>query len=297
MQPHSVACRTTFALLLAVLGVVGAVSLTGVASGADGQQDTLGAIHNSVLTDANQVVVVNAASVNTSVATVTVYSWNSDHWQIGLGPFSASIGSNGFTSTPHEADNFTPSGEYKITKMFGANADPGSAFPYVQATANDHWVDDPTSPEYNTWQTGDAAGRWGSAETLSEYSYAIAFDFNQNPVVPNGNSAIFLHEGAGATPGCIEVSRDDLLSIMRFLSPEQNPAIVLGVQATPPSHPISPQTTTTPTTTTAPVTTSSPAEGAAATGTAPGPSETTTTVANAADAPSIRHYIRSRSLK
>lgn len=97
--------------------------------------------------------------------------------------------------------------------------------------SDDHWVDDPTSVVHNTWQTGPAGGRWKSAETLSGYEYAVAFDFNEQPVVADANSVIFLHDGGGATPGCVVVDRPTLVAIMRWLDPHTRPRIVLGVDA------------------------------------------------------------------
>ena len=98
--------------------------------------------------------------------------------------------------------------------------------------SDDHWVDDPTSVVvHNTWQTGPAGGRWKSAETLSGYKYAVAFDFNEQPVVADANSVIFLHDGGGATPGCVVVDRPTLVAIMRWLDPHTRPRSVLGVDA------------------------------------------------------------------
>jgi L,D-peptidoglycan transpeptidase YkuD (ErfK/YbiS/YcfS/YnhG family) len=193
-------------------------------------------VHPVVPTGATQVVVVSAPAWGSASATVTAYEWDGVGWRVAIGPVVAGIGHNGLTATPHENDGYTPIGEYSFTTVFGAQPNPGMQLPYTRVTNNDHWVDDPGSPLYNTFQTGPAAGRWTSAETLSSYSYAAAFDFNQDPVVAGGNSAIFLHEGGGPTPGCIEVPRSDLLRLLRWLAPSAHPVIVLGVNASPPQH-------------------------------------------------------------
>jgi len=223
---------------LAALAVVVAVVAPGAVAHATGTPpaNTAGAVHPVVATDAAQVIVVSAPSWGSSTATVTGYDWDGARWRVQVGPIVAGIGVNGLTATPHEADGFTPVGEYAVTTVFGSQSNPATAMPYRQATGADHWVDDPTSPLYNTWQTGPASGRWASAENLVNYPYAVAFDFNQNPVVPDGNSAIFLHGGGGATPGCIEIDEADLVTIMRWLDPASRPRIVLGVSAAPPPH-------------------------------------------------------------
>jgi L,D-peptidoglycan transpeptidase YkuD (ErfK/YbiS/YcfS/YnhG family) len=194
------------------------------------------AVHAITPVPASQVVVISAPAPGATQATLTTYAWAADHWQVAIGPVPAWVGTNGLTNDPHEADGFTPGGEYSITTVFGSQPDPGTHFTYVNVDDDDHWVDDPTSPVYNTWQRGSASGRWRSAENLSAYPYAAAFDFNQNPVVPNGNSAIFLHEGTAPTPGCIVVSRNDLLAVLRWLDPVAQPRIVIGVNVAPPVH-------------------------------------------------------------
>jgi L,D-peptidoglycan transpeptidase YkuD (ErfK/YbiS/YcfS/YnhG family) len=195
-----------------------------------------GAVHPFGPTTADQVVVVSTPAPGSSRGTLTAYAWAGDHWQATIGPVTAWVGANGLTADPHEADGFTPVGQYSFTILFGAQPDPGTAMGYVQVGAADHWVDDPSSAVYNTWQQGAADGRWHSAENLSVYPYAAAFDFNQNPVVPDGNSAIFLHQGAGPTPGCIEIDQADLLRVMRWLTSAARPQIVIGVNASPPRH-------------------------------------------------------------
>jgi L,D-peptidoglycan transpeptidase YkuD (ErfK/YbiS/YcfS/YnhG family) len=196
--------------------------------------DTSGAVHPVGATYADQVIVVSASDWGQSSVTVTGYGWNGGAWVAQVGPVSGYIGTNGFTATPHEADGYTPIGQYWITNVFGAKPDPGTQFDYQQTTTDDHWIDDPMSAVYNTWQTGAAAGRWSSAENLSSYGYAVAFDFNQGPVVADGNSAIFFHGGGGPSPGCIEVNSTALVAFMKWLNPDAHPQIVLGVQQAPP---------------------------------------------------------------
>ena len=191
-------------------------------------------VHPVHTTRANQAVVVDRT-------TMTAYSWDGARWVQALGPYPAHVGARGFTADPHEADGFTPVGEYGFTFAFGARPNPGTAMPYVQAQPQDQWVTDPASPLYNTARRGH--GGWRAAEDLTSYPYALAFDFNQNPVVANGNSAIFLHEGDVSTPGCIVVDHEALLALLRWLSPAAAPVIVLGANAAPPPHVAGPITT------------------------------------------------------
>ena len=194
------------------------------------------AVHPVTTTSAGQAVVVSASGLGSSSAVLTGYRWDGSRWLVAVPAIQAEIGEKGFTAAPHEADGYTPVGEYSFTTLFGRDPNPGVAMPYRQSTSNDHWVDDSSSPVYNTWRSGPAAGRWSSAEDLSNYGLAAAFDFNQDPVVAGGNSAIFLHAWSGATPGCVVVARSDLLAVARWLDPAAHPVIVLGVGVAPPPH-------------------------------------------------------------
>ena len=222
--------------------VAATVAVLGV--GTAGAAQVSPAVHPYRVTTASQAVVITAPDWGTSTALLSTYTWTDRGWKRELGPVTAYIGTNGFTATPQEADDYTPVGQYSFLFAFGSDANPGTAMPYLHATDDDHWVDDPGSAYYNTYEHGDGSGRWSSAETLSNYTSALAFDFNQNQVVRGANSAIFLHGGDEPTPGCIAIDDGDLAAIMRWLNPTAHPTILLGVNIGPPVHPM-PATTTT----------------------------------------------------
>lgn len=146
-------------------------------------------------------MLVSADPSDPTTATLSTWRWAGSEWRRALPALDSRLGAKGVTSNPTEADGYTPSGTYAIQYAFGQYPSIGGTLPYRQTNSADHWVDDPQSALYNTWQTGDAAGRWSSAEDLAEYELAVVFDFNQHPVVPNANSAIFLHAGPSGDLG------------------------------------------------------------------------------------------------
>lgn len=133
------------------------------------------------------------------------------------------VGFNGIWKTTFEGAGRTPAGVYSFGRAFGTEADPGSLKPYTKLTGNDFWVDDPDSKYYNQWVGGDVADRdWKSAEDMSKeviaYKYAVAIDYNVNPVVRGAGSAIFLHCSKGKpTAGCVAVPEAVMIELLKFI--------------------------------------------------------------------------------
>jgi D-alanyl-D-alanine dipeptidase len=136
-----------------------------------------------------------------------------------------------------EGDGKAPSGIFSLGTAFGYPVEPpaGLKLPYRQATAEDFYVDDPNSSEYNRWvrvQPGSSAS-WKSAEAMKRddglYELGIVVKQNESPVIKGRGSAVFLHiwRAPGATTaGCTAMSKENLLTLMRWLDPKQNPLLI-----------------------------------------------------------------------
>ena len=147
----------------------------------------------------------------------------------------AVVGRSGFVppDEKREGDGGTPRGVYPLGLVFGYAAAAPTAMPYRQITAADHWIDDPASPQYNTWVHGQPqAASWEDMlRPDGLYRYGIVVEYNTAPVVPGKGSAIFVHLWRGpdeATAGCICLAEADLLRLIAWLSPENRPQIILG---------------------------------------------------------------------
>jgi len=132
-----------------------------------------------------------------------------------------------------EGDGRTPSGVYGFDFFFGVAADPGVRFPYRRIPGPSVvWDDDPASPLYNQWV--DLASQAGGTDpepmyTRPAYDYGAVIAYNAART-PGLGSAIFLHVGTGGpTAGCISLPADQLLQVLRWLDPQRQPRIVLGV--------------------------------------------------------------------
>lgn len=185
---------------------------------------------------AQQVQALLLAQIITVVGTggynvnVILHEKNSSgKWQETLST-KGFVGSNGI-GTASEGSRKTPEGVYGFTFAFGNASNPGTKFEYRQVNDNNYWVDDPNSKYYNQWVDITTVDKdWQSAEKLSNYpnayKYAIALDYNTNPVVPGKGSAFFLHVGTKQTAGCVAVAEQQMVEIMKKLDTKAKIVIV-----------------------------------------------------------------------
>lgn len=143
-----------------------------------------------------------------------------------------------------EGDHATPIGVFGIgATMYGARPNPGGLhYGYRRLVCGDWWDEDPYSQRYNRFvhvpcgmTPGFAA--WSEplwTETVA-YPYFAVIDFNTGPVVagPEGRgSGIFLHSWVGgATEGCVALAESQLVSVLRWLRPADDPVIEIGTDA------------------------------------------------------------------
>ncbi len=148
-----------------------------------------------------------------------------------IGAVGAHVGKNGITFVKKEGDGCTPSGYFSLGHAFGCREKPDTKMMYRHVTKNSFWVDDPKSNIYNSWVEGTDTRDWSNAERLSDYpdsyAYAVVIEYNTLNVSPGKGSAIFLHCGSRPTSGCIAVSANDILKILRWLHPDKTPGILI----------------------------------------------------------------------
>ncbi|SMC83020.1 L,D-peptidoglycan transpeptidase YkuD, ErfK/YbiS/YcfS/YnhG family [Papillibacter cinnamivorans DSM 12816] len=173
------------------------------------------------------------AAADGSDAKIYCYDKNSDGiWSLRYS-FDGHLGQNGVTEDKREGDKCTPAGLFRLGFAFGNSPKPETELEYRPVTENVYWVDDPSSVFYNQWVEGTERQDWSSAEHLSEYpksyAYALVIEYNYYPdTVAGAGSAIFLHCGSKSGHGCICVGEDDMLEILRWLSPQEDPHILIA---------------------------------------------------------------------
>jgi len=186
---------------------------------------------------ATQLVVVDASVYATTYASLSAWQRQGSCWVVVFGPWTARIGGGGFSDHHVEGDDTTPTGGYGIgSVMYGNAPNPGVQYPYHQLVCGDWWDEDPSSPQYNSFQHvpcgetppfgGDSEALW--QETTAYPSFAVV-DYNTSPPVPGAGSGIFIHANLGApTAGCVSLSLDELDDLLRWLNPGAAPLVVMG---------------------------------------------------------------------
>ena len=178
------------------------------------------------LGNAQQVILVTADNYDTKSAKIQTFEKVDGKWKQVL-TANGVLGQKGFALSKKEGDMESPTGKYTIGTAFGRYENPGTKLPYRKITANDVWVDDSKSSLYNTWQQKPANGRWTSAENMDipAYDYGFVINYNESRTPGNG-SAIFFHVGTNYTAGCTATSKEQVVSILKWLNPEKNPVII-----------------------------------------------------------------------
>ena len=211
----------------------------------------------SHLADARQVVVVTSRGWRSSYAQLRAYRQDADgRWHLRFGPWSARVGWNGMerAAERRQDSGTTPAGTFRMLYGFGSAPDPGSGLTYRRFDNSDWWVYDPRDPRtYNVWQpfrSKQAQWRRGWAEHLADwaggqYRYGVVLGYNlpsgvhwsprvrqrvaSDPADTRRGGGIFLHvKGSGATAGCVSVGRDRMRALLRWLSADARPRIVVG---------------------------------------------------------------------
>lgn len=191
---------------------------------------------DAVPADAGQAVVVRPRARGAVAAEATAYERAGAGWSRAFGPLPAVVGRNGVVAAAdkREGDGHTPGGVFRIGTAFGYAETLATGLHYRRATAADHWVDDPASPDYNRWVVGKPAG---SAERMRRdddaYALGAVIEHNTDPVVPGRGSAIFLHVWGGpgqATAGCVALAAGDVARLLGWLRRDQRPVVAIALE-------------------------------------------------------------------
>jgi L,D-peptidoglycan transpeptidase YkuD (ErfK/YbiS/YcfS/YnhG family) len=180
----------------------------------------------------SQLILVNADKTNADI-----YCYDKGEnglWKLNetLGYIKGYVGRNGVSVDKHEGDGCSPGGLFSLSYAFGNNAKPETGLSWRAITKDTYWIDDPNSKYYNQWVENVDDADWTGGEHLSEnvvsYAYAVVIDYNTAPnTVAGKGSAIFFHIGNKPTSGCVVVTKDTLLNVLKWLSEDKNPGMLI----------------------------------------------------------------------
>jgi L,D-peptidoglycan transpeptidase YkuD (ErfK/YbiS/YcfS/YnhG family) len=189
---------------------------------------------------ARQLITVEARVARTTYAELRTWRRPGRCWLPAAGPFPARVGRNGLSADRREGDGTTPAGTFPIgATMYGNAPNPGVRFRYRRLRCGDWWNEDPSSPTYNSFRhvtcgtkppfVVTTPGMW---EQPRACPHLAIVEYNMHPVVPGRGSGIFLHAQTGRpTSGCISLRRGDLVQVLQWLRPADDPVIVIGTRA------------------------------------------------------------------
>ena len=142
--------------------------------------------------------------------------------------FKCAVGKAGIVTDKVEGDNGTPCGTLPFRNVLYRSdrlARPATQLPIRAMVEADAWIDQPDHPDYNTHAYLPIAAGVSHERMCREdnlYDVVAILGYNDDPVVPNKGSAIFMHvasENYGGTAGCVALSLSDLLEVLKVIRP------------------------------------------------------------------------------
>jgi L,D-peptidoglycan transpeptidase YkuD (ErfK/YbiS/YcfS/YnhG family) len=198
---------------------------------------------------ADQLILVSSPGYHPANYLATLRAYRrvsaSSPWRLVFGPWQAETGYSGLRDSRHEGDGSTPTGVFGIGATFyGTRPDPGGLhFAYHRLRCGDWWDSDQYTRRYNRFvhvrcgvtprfaSESNSEGLW--TETLA-YPYFAVIRFNVDPTIRGRGapgSAIFFHSWvSGPTAGCVALPQTQLLTVLRWLKPADDPVIEIGTK-------------------------------------------------------------------
>ena len=127
--------------------------------------------------------------------------------------FKCALGKAGIGKKKQEGDNVTPSGTFKIVKIYYRSdrvKKISSKLRLIEITKNMGWCDDPNSKNYN--QLINLPSKYNHEKLFKKnniYDLIIVLNYNMKPVIKNNYQP---------TQGCIALKKIDLLKLLSKIS-------------------------------------------------------------------------------
>mgnify|MGYP003387785193 FL=1 len=149
-----------------------------------------------------------------------VFSWQGE-------TFHCALGRGGVVPDKSEGDGGTPTGSFPLRQVFfrpDRLPPPETPLPIQALKQHDGWCDDSEANEYNTLIQKPFSRRHEQLwRDDSVYDVIVVLGYNDAPALKGKGSAIFLHVAKpnySPTEGCVALSLDNLLHVLKTITPE-----------------------------------------------------------------------------
>ena len=149
---------------------------------------------------------------------------NKDTLNIDEFSFKCSIGKNGLKSKKVEGDLSTPKGSFLLKKLYYRSdrfKKINTILPKIKIKKNMGWCNDPKNKYYNSLiKITKKIKHEKMFRRDRKYDLVIVLDYNLNKPVPFRGSAIFIHltKNYRSTAGCIALSKNDMLILLKIIN-------------------------------------------------------------------------------
>jgi L,D-peptidoglycan transpeptidase YkuD (ErfK/YbiS/YcfS/YnhG family) len=147
--------------------------------------------------------------------------------------FRCSLGKNGIKKKIKEGDNITPSGIFRIKKLY-YRADRikkiVTSVKKIKIKKNIGWCDDFKSADYN--KEIKLPSKFSHEKLYRKdhlYDLVVVINYNMNPIIKKRGSAIFIHierNNYQPTQGCIGLKKKHLLTILKNIKKNEKIKII-----------------------------------------------------------------------
>jgi L,D-peptidoglycan transpeptidase YkuD (ErfK/YbiS/YcfS/YnhG family) len=178
----------------------------------------------------NQMLIVAASGMDKTTCKVSMHERDGEGNWIQIFSVDGYVGKKGMVldSERKEGCGKTPIGVYYFNKAFGIADDPGCSIPYIKVTKDLYWSGDMRDGmcynemvSINDLPELDVKNSEHLIDYTKAYQYCLNISFNEE-CTPGRGSAIFLHcmGNNKYTAGCVAVSKDTMIKIMKRVDPD-----------------------------------------------------------------------------
>ena len=147
--------------------------------------------------------------------------------------FKCAFGKRGIGKKKKEGDKITPTGTYKIFKIYYRKdrlKKINSKIKLHEINKNFAWCDDPLSKKYNQLIKLPTKYRHEKLYRKDNiYDLILVLTYNMKPIIKNKGSAIFIHiakKDYKSTAGCIALKKADLIILTKKI--KKNTKIIIS---------------------------------------------------------------------